>query len=154
MCHDLEGHLNGIIPAPPTTLLQKTTCEDGQIAESKIRNPDFVLQKKQNQTLVAYITATLSKEALHTIFENLCAKDLWNVFAINYSYISEARIMQFKHKLYNLNMGSKKIVDYLAEIKDVIHSQLWALIFLKGSKFNIYWMVFDRSITCFVLYSQ
>lgn len=80
MCHDLEK----IILALSTTILQKTTGENGQVAESKICNPDFVLWKK-DQTLIASITATLSKEVLHTIFKVIYAKVLWDVFATNYS---------------------------------------------------------------------
>lgn len=63
--------------------------------------------------------AILSNKVLHIISDNLCAKDLWNVLATNYSHISEARIMQLRYKFHNLNRSSKKIIDYLAEIKDV-----------------------------------
>ncbi|CAN6466198.1 unnamed protein product [Victoria cruziana] len=122
MSHDLEGHLDGTIPAPPNVVLQRTAGEDGKLAEILVRNPEFVTWKKRDQSLVAYITSTLSKDVLYTISDNMCAKELWNMLANNYSQVSEARIVQLRHQFHNFRRGSKKIMDYLAEVKTVCDS--------------------------------
>lgn len=114
--------MDGIIFTPPTIILQKTTGEDGKIVEILVRNPKFITWKRRNQTFIVYITTTLSKDILHTISNNLSTKELWNIFANNYLQISKARIMQLKHTFHNLCRGSKRIVDYLAEVKDICDS--------------------------------
>ncbi|CAN6470633.1 unnamed protein product [Victoria cruziana] len=76
--------------------------EDGKTFEMFIRNLDYICWKK-DQSLVAYITATLSKDVLYTISDDMSARDLWVMLPKNYSQVS-------------------RIMDYLAELKTVCDS--------------------------------
>ncbi|CAN6463255.1 unnamed protein product [Victoria cruziana] len=122
MSHDLEGHLDGTISAPPNVVLKRTAGEDEKFDEILVRNPEFVTWKKKDQSLVAYITSTLSKDILYTISDNMCAKELWDMLANNYSQVSEAHIVQLRHQFHKLCRGSNKIMDYLAEVKTICDS--------------------------------
>lgn len=74
MCHNLEKHLNGIISASPIVILQISTGNYGKTTEIQVCNSEYITWKKMNQSLVAYITATLSNEVFYTISDNIYRK--------------------------------------------------------------------------------
>ncbi|CAN6459960.1 unnamed protein product [Victoria cruziana] len=122
----LYGHLDGRYLAPPSMLLQKTVESDGKIITYEVPNPEYDKWVERDQTLVAYITATLSERVLQMIPDDTTAFDLWILLANSYAQVSEARILQLKWQFQSLRKGTKSINDFLADMR-VITDQLAAI---------------------------
>uniref|UniRef100_A0A5K0VYN1 Uncharacterized protein n=1 Tax=Nymphaea colorata TaxID=210225 RepID=A0A5K0VYN1_9MAGN len=56
-------------------------------------NLEYEAWLAHDQSLVAYITSTLSEEVLGGIDEDLTALELWSTLATTYSQVSEARFL-------------------------------------------------------------
>ncbi|CAN6461480.1 unnamed protein product [Victoria cruziana] len=98
----LYGHLDGRCPASPAMLLQETVENNGKIITYEVPNPEYDKWVEKDQTLVAYITATLSERVLQTISDDTMAFDLWVLLANSYAQVSEARILQLKWQFQSL----------------------------------------------------
>ncbi|KAF3776332.1 Retrovirus-related Pol polyprotein from transposon TNT 1-94 [Nymphaea thermarum] len=72
-----------------------------------------------DQSLVAYITSTLSEEVLGSIDDDLTALELWTTLATTYSQVSEARFLQLKRQFQDIKCGTRSVLEYLNEIKNV-----------------------------------
>ncbi|KAF3778842.1 hypothetical protein EJ110_NYTH41616 [Nymphaea thermarum] len=72
-----------------------------------------------DQSLVAYITSTLSEEVLGSIDDDLTAMELWTTLATTYSQVSEARFLQLKRQFQDIKRGTRSVLEYLNEIKNV-----------------------------------
>ncbi|KAF3777917.1 Retrovirus-related Pol polyprotein from transposon TNT 1-94 [Nymphaea thermarum] len=130
----LYGHVDGTIPAPPKYIIRevsKTVVGDetaGVSAGSEVRiefetltknNPEYELWLAHDQSLVAYITSTLSEEVLGSIDEDLTALELWTTLATTYSQVSEARFLQLRRQFQDIKRGTRTVLEYLSEIKNV-----------------------------------
>ncbi|CAN6452825.1 unnamed protein product [Victoria cruziana] len=122
----LYDHLDRRYPAPPSMLLQETVEGDGKIITYEVPNPEYDKWVERDQTLVAYITATLSERVLQTIPDDTTAFDLWILLANSYAQVSEARILQLKWQFQSLRKGTKSINNFLADMI-VITDQLVAI---------------------------
>ncbi|KAF3774029.1 Retrovirus-related Pol polyprotein from transposon TNT 1-94 [Nymphaea thermarum] len=132
--HRLYGHVDGTIPAPPKYIIRevsKTVVGDetvGASAGSEVRiqfetltenNPEYELWLAHDQSLVAYITSTLSEEVLGSIDDDLTALELWTTLATTYSQVSEARFLQLRRQFQDIKRGTHTVLEYLNEIKNV-----------------------------------
>ncbi|KAF3772176.1 hypothetical protein EJ110_NYTH58548 [Nymphaea thermarum] len=94
--HRLYGHIDGTTPAPPQYIdreVKRTVVADqggGASAGSEIRfeyetvtenNPVYEAWLAHDQSLVAYITSTLSEEVLGGVDDDLTALELWSTLA-------------------------------------------------------------------------
>lgn len=82
-CHGIKGHLVETLPALQIAVLRVVIDGNEKNFETEVRNPDYIAWKKRDQSLIAYIFATLSK-VIYTISDTY-AKDIWDMFARNYS---------------------------------------------------------------------
>ncbi|KAF3777916.1 Retrovirus-related Pol polyprotein from transposon TNT 1-94 [Nymphaea thermarum] len=130
--HRLFGHVDGTIPAPPKYVnreVKRTVVGNeaaGSSAGSEVRieyetvdNPEHELWLAHDQSLVAYITSTLSKEVLGSIDDDLTALELWTTLATTYSQVSEARFLQLRRQFQDIKHGMRTVLQYLNEIKNV-----------------------------------
>ncbi|KAF3771492.1 hypothetical protein EJ110_NYTH60415 [Nymphaea thermarum] len=78
-------------------------------------------QMRNDQSLVAYISSTLSDEVLATISDDLSTAELWDILAETYSQVSEGRVLQLKPEFQNLKKGSKPVMEYLAQMKGITY---------------------------------
>ncbi|KAF3790610.1 hypothetical protein EJ110_NYTH16162 [Nymphaea thermarum] len=91
--HRLYGHIDDTTPAPPQYIdreVKRTVVADqggGASTESEIRfeyetvtenNPAYEVWLAHDQSLVAYITSTLSEEVLGGVDDDLTALELWS----------------------------------------------------------------------------
>ncbi|KAF3795485.1 Retrovirus-related Pol polyprotein from transposon TNT 1-94 [Nymphaea thermarum] len=132
--HRLYGHIDGSTPAPP----QYIDCEvkrivvadqgSGASTGSEIRfeyetvtenNPAYEVWLAHDQSLVAYITSTLSEEVLGGVDDDLTALELWSTLATTYSQVSEARFLQLRRQFQDIKRGTRTVLEYLNEIKSV-----------------------------------
>ncbi|KAF3786733.1 Retrovirus-related Pol polyprotein from transposon TNT 1-94 [Nymphaea thermarum] len=132
--HRLYGHIDGTTPAPPQYIdreVKRTVVADqggGASAGSEIRfeyetvtenNPAYEVWLAHNQSLVAYITSTLSEEVLGGVDDDLTALELWSTLATTYSQVSEARFLQLRRQFQDIKRGTRTVLEYLNEIKSV-----------------------------------
>ncbi|KAF3786167.1 Retrovirus-related Pol polyprotein from transposon TNT 1-94 [Nymphaea thermarum] len=130
--HRLYGHVDGTTPAPPKFVnreIKRTVVGNeaaGSTAGNEIRieyetvdNPEHELWMAHDQSLVAYITSTLSEEVLGSIDDDLTAMELWTTLATTYSQVSEARFLQLRRQFQDIKRGTRSVLEYLNEIKNV-----------------------------------
>ncbi|KAF3783428.1 hypothetical protein EJ110_NYTH27691 [Nymphaea thermarum] len=132
--HRLYGHIDGTTPAPPQYIdreVKRTVVADqgsGASTGSEIRfeyetvtenNPAYEVWLAHDQSLVAYITSTLSEEVLGGVDDDLTALELWSTLATTYSQVSEARFLQLRRQFQDIKRGTHTVLEYLNEIKSV-----------------------------------
>ncbi|KAF3788077.1 hypothetical protein EJ110_NYTH21698 [Nymphaea thermarum] len=120
--------------APPKYIdreVKRTVVTDqgaGTTAGSEIRfeyetltenNPTYEVWLAHDQSLVAYITSTLSEEVLGGVDDDLTALELWSTLATMYSQVSEARFLQLRRQFQDIKRGTHTVLEYLNEIKGV-----------------------------------
>ncbi|KAF3774018.1 Phosphoglycerate kinase [Nymphaea thermarum] len=82
-------------------------------------NPEYEVWLAHDQSLVAYITSTLSEEVLGGIDDDLTALELWSTRATTYSQVSEARFLQLRRQFQDIKRVTRIVLEYLNEIKSV-----------------------------------
>ncbi|KAF3782844.1 Retrovirus-related Pol polyprotein from transposon TNT 1-94 [Nymphaea thermarum] len=82
-------------------------------------NPAYEVWLAHDQSLVAYITSTLSEEVLGGVDDDLTALELWSSLATTYSQVSEARFLQLRRQFQDIKRGTRTVLEYLNEIKSV-----------------------------------
>uniref|UniRef100_A0A5K1AKN1 Retrotransposon gag domain-containing protein n=1 Tax=Nymphaea colorata TaxID=210225 RepID=A0A5K1AKN1_9MAGN len=82
-------------------------------------NPKYEVGLAHDQPLVAYITSTLLEEVLGGVDDDLTAQELWSMLATTYSQVSEARFLQLKRQFQDIKRGTRTVLEYLNEIKNV-----------------------------------
>ncbi|KAF3773675.1 Retrovirus-related Pol polyprotein from transposon TNT 1-94, partial [Nymphaea thermarum] len=132
--HRLYGHIDGTTPAPPQYTdreVKRTVVVDqggGASTGSEIRfeyetvtenNHAYEVWLAHDQSLVAYITSTLSEEVLGGVDDDLTALELWSTLATTYSQVSEARFLQLRRQFQDIKRGTHTVLEYLNEIKSV-----------------------------------
>ncbi|KAF3781464.1 Retrovirus-related Pol polyprotein from transposon TNT 1-94 [Nymphaea thermarum] len=132
--HRLYGHIDDTTLAPPQYIdreVKRTVVADqgGRASTgSEIRfeyetvtenNPTYEVWLAHDQSLVAYITSTLSEEVLGGIDDDLIALELWSTLATTYSQVSEARFLQLRRQFQDIKRGMRTVLEYLNEIKSV-----------------------------------
>ncbi|KAF3786359.1 hypothetical protein EJ110_NYTH25535, partial [Nymphaea thermarum] len=132
--HRLYGHIDSTTPAPPQYIdreVKRTVVADqggGASTGSEIKfeyetitenNPAYEVWLAQDQSLVAYITSTLSEEVLGGVDDDLTALELWSTLATTYSQVSEARFLQLRRQFQDIKRGTRTVLEYLNEIKSV-----------------------------------
>ncbi|KAF3788211.1 hypothetical protein EJ110_NYTH21441 [Nymphaea thermarum] len=129
--HRLYGHIDGTTPAPPQYIdreVKRTVVADqggGASTGSEIRfeyetvtenNHAYEVWLAHNQSLVAYITSTLSEEVLGGVDDDLTALELWSTLATTYSQVSEARFLQLRRQFQDIKRGTRTVLEQGAEM--------------------------------------
>ena len=78
-----------------------------------IVNPDFLVWKSKEKTLLTFISSTLSPFILALIVGCVAAMEVWKVLENRFSSISRSHIMNLKGELHNLKKGSDTVDLYL-----------------------------------------
>ncbi|KAF3778167.1 hypothetical protein EJ110_NYTH44028 [Nymphaea thermarum] len=100
--------------------MQEVKNAAGQVQETVAEvNHEYETWMAHDRSLVAYITSTLSEEVLAGVDDDLSALELWNVLATTYSQVSESRFLQFKRQFQDIKRGTRSVLEYIHEIKNV-----------------------------------
>ncbi|KAF3771791.1 hypothetical protein EJ110_NYTH59554 [Nymphaea thermarum] len=100
--------------------MQEVKNVAGQVQETVAEvNPEYETWMAHDQSLVAYITSTLSEEVLAGVDDDLSTLELWNVLATTYSQVSEARFLQLKRQFQDIKRDTRSVLEYIHEIKNV-----------------------------------
>ncbi|GAV65380.1 UBN2_3 domain-containing protein, partial [Cephalotus follicularis] len=103
---DLLGFINGQTPAPAREI-QGTN-------EQQITNPDYIVWRKTDRLVKAWITGTLSEEVLGHAVGTETSHNLWTVLTKAFSQTSEAREFELHSKMqFHLKTDTMSIADYL-----------------------------------------
>ncbi|KAF6149562.1 hypothetical protein GIB67_003710 [Kingdonia uniflora] len=98
----------------------KTTQPEPEINDDngeKILNPDLLALVRTDRLVKAWITATISEEALGTVVGITTSNDVWNALANAYSQNSQAREFELLFKLQEKKKDSTPLYVYLTEFK-------------------------------------
>jgi hypothetical protein len=88
----LYGYIDGTVKAPPVEV-------DGADANTKVPNPTYTAWVAQDQNLLSYINAFLSREVLEQVADEKTSTDVWKKLQEMYSSQSRARVIHLREKL-------------------------------------------------------
>ncbi|MFV0960687.1 hypothetical protein QML37_30065, partial [Klebsiella pneumoniae] len=117
--HGLAGHLDKGSPVPPIIILRDVTGDDGKVSQVHVHNPDYEVWFQRDQSVVAYLTATLSDRVLQIVPDNITAAELWDKLALSFSQVSESRALQLKWQFQSMRKGTKSVSDFLGDLQQV-----------------------------------
>ncbi|KAF3773264.1 hypothetical protein EJ110_NYTH55729 [Nymphaea thermarum] len=118
--HRLYGHLNGTTTVLPEWVMREVKNATGQVQETVAEvNLEYETWMAHYQSLVAYISSTLSEEVLTGVDDDLSMLELWNVLATMYFQVSEARFLQLKRQFQDIKRRTRSVLEYIHEIKNV-----------------------------------
>ena len=115
----LLGHLDGTTSVPPEFIPREEKDDKGASSIVYVKNAEFLNWERKDQSVVAYITSTLSQEILLAIPDNCTALQLWERLVQTYSQVSQARVVFLKREFQLLRKDSMTIMEYLNKIKIV-----------------------------------
>jgi hypothetical protein len=88
----LYGYIDGTVKAPPVEV-------DGADANTKVPNPTYTAWVAQDQNLLSYINASLSREVLEQVADEKTSTGVWKKLQEMYSSQSRARVIHLREKL-------------------------------------------------------
>jgi gag-polypeptide of LTR copia-type/GAG-pre-integrase domain len=105
--HDLDSFLYN---SPPDPTMYNTAGET-------ILNPQFLIWKRQDKLLNAWIRSSLSDGILAQVMTSPTCKDLWHAIETYFSINSRARLQELKGQLQSVSKGDSNCSDYLLRIR-------------------------------------
>ncbi|KAK1559196.1 hypothetical protein Q3G72_011735 [Acer saccharum] len=105
---DLLGFITVKVPEPEAEI-------DGE--GGKVPNPDQAAWKWTDRLVKAWITATMSEEALGTVVGLTNSFEVWTALTNAYSQDSQAREFELNLKLQEKRKESTSFIDYIREFK-------------------------------------
>jgi hypothetical protein len=107
---DLIGFITGTISAPVAEIQNST--EDGMMP-----NPDLTAWTCTDRLIKAWITATISEEALGTVVGLTTSLDVWKALSNTYSQDSQAREFELLLKLQEKKKDMVPLNDFIRNFK-------------------------------------
>uniref|UniRef100_A0A2N9G9X1 Retrovirus-related Pol polyprotein from transposon TNT 1-94-like beta-barrel domain-containing protein n=1 Tax=Fagus sylvatica TaxID=28930 RepID=A0A2N9G9X1_FAGSY len=107
---DLIGFITGTISAPVAEIQNST--EDGMMP-----NPDLAAWTRTDRLIKAWITATISEEALGTVVGLTTSLDVWKALSNTYSQDSQAREFELLLKLQEKKKDMVPLNDFIRNFK-------------------------------------
>lgn len=82
---------------PSHNILQEVKNERGDIVSTAdVKNPEYIPWMKWDQSIISYITVTLSQEVLISLSNDHTAAELWNILVETFLIsISKKRVVMF-----------------------------------------------------------
>ncbi|KAF3771707.1 hypothetical protein EJ110_NYTH58620 [Nymphaea thermarum] len=117
------GHLNNTTPVPLEWIMLEVKNVAGQVQEPITEtNPEYEMWMTHDQSLVAYVTSTLSEEVLAGVDDDLSTLELWKVLATIYSQMygqkkRKVRVYKLMKDLYAHRQGDLSVADFYAALK-------------------------------------
>ncbi|PIA50672.1 hypothetical protein AQUCO_01200116v1 [Aquilegia coerulea] len=105
---DLLGFITGTTPQPESMV-------NGD--ECVVPNPNLAAWTRTDRLVKAWITATISEEALGTVVGLTTSFDVWKALSNTYSQESEAREFELLLKLQQRKKESASLDDYFRDFK-------------------------------------
>uniref|UniRef100_A0A2N9J0X7 Uncharacterized protein n=1 Tax=Fagus sylvatica TaxID=28930 RepID=A0A2N9J0X7_FAGSY len=107
---DLLGFITGTISAPLAEITNDTN--DGMMP-----NPDLAAWTRTDRLIKAWITATISEEALGTVVGLTTSLDVWKALSNAYSQDSQAREFELLLKLQEKKKDTVPLIDFIRNFK-------------------------------------
>ena len=108
--YDLYGHLDGSLPAPPTTI-----TEGGKSSP----NPEYRLWFRQNKLIHNALLASVDSTLASTVATAPDAHTAWKSLHTTFANKSQTRIFSLRDQLSKVSKESRPIIDYLRDIKSI-----------------------------------
>ncbi|XP_073367824.1 uncharacterized protein [Aegilops tauschii subsp. strangulata] len=109
---DVYGYVDGTTPEPTELLI---TTKDGK--ETSSPNPLHPIWVREDQQVLGYLLANLTKEVLVTVTTVTTASALWTTLAAMFSSHSASRINNIRTSLINAQKGNLSIASYFAAMR-------------------------------------
>ncbi|KAK0608432.1 hypothetical protein LWI29_030576 [Acer saccharum] len=113
--HGLYHYVDGTAPAPTPTVL---AIDDGTAAP----NLTYLKWFQQDQLVVSYLVATMTKPMLSLIVGKATALEMWLCLKDNFSQQSVANTANTRFQLMDMTKGTKTISAYLQHAKSLSDS--------------------------------
>jgi hypothetical protein len=107
---DLLGFITGSTSAPTAEISNPTN-------DSTMPNPDLAAWTRTDRLVKAWITATISEEALGTVVGLTTSLDVWKALSNAYSQDSQAREFELLLKLQEKKKDSITLTDFIRNFK-------------------------------------
>ena len=102
-----------------TQLIPNKYLKDLSSAYTNIVNPDFLIWKSKEKTLLTFMSSTFSPSILILTVGCSLALEVWKVLENKFSSISKSHLMNLRGELHNLKKGADSVDLYLLKIKVV-----------------------------------
>ena len=107
---DLIGFITGTISGPEAEIQNST-------ADGMMPNPDLAAWTRTDRLIKAWITATISEEALGTVVGLTTSLDVWKALSNTYSQDSQAREFELLLKLQEKKKDTVPLNDFIRNFK-------------------------------------
>jgi hypothetical protein len=108
----LFGFLDGTAIAPA----EKITTKVGA-AEEEVPNPAFGVWKAQEQQVLSYLLASVSRDVLVQVAALLTAVDVWKHIQTLFTSQSRAQVINTHMALATTQKGSSTVAEYILKMK-------------------------------------
>lgn len=85
-------------------------------------DPEFVDWRRQDQLLMSWLLASMTKGLLTRVVGCNFACEIWEKNMIHFTSKTRAKVKQFKMQLCNVKKGSLKMNEYLLKVKGIVDS--------------------------------
>ncbi|KAK3005015.1 hypothetical protein RJ639_016132, partial [Escallonia herrerae] len=108
--HNLFGHLDGILAAPPTTLTENNQSTP---------NPAYQIWFRQDQLVQNAILASVEPTLASTVAIAPSAHKAWTSLHTAFANKSQTRIISLQDQLARITKDSRPVTDYLRDIRSI-----------------------------------
>lgn len=112
----LMGYLDGTMAEPPAVLTTETDVA-GKKEISSTPNPAHVLWYTQDQQVLTFLLASLSRDVLLQVHSLASATGVWTVIQQMFASHSRARHIQLSGQLSNTKKGDSPVAIYFTKMK-------------------------------------
>ncbi|XP_008238542.1 PREDICTED: uncharacterized protein LOC103337169 [Prunus mume] len=126
--HDLEGLIDGIDTAPPSTVGAGNTSQSNPefgVGNTSQSNPEFISSRKRDQMLCSLIIASSTEDVMPHIVGTSTSFQAWKALTQAFGSPTNTRLLQLHTQLQNFSKGDLLIATYLQKAK-LIADQLAA----------------------------
>lgn len=108
----LEGILDGSMPAPPTEIDEKVDNQD-----VKKPNPEYARWVAQDQAVLSYLLSSLTRDALASVASLKTSAEVWRALAEMFASQTRARTVSIRISLATAKKGGSSVVEYYSKMK-------------------------------------
>ncbi|KAM3333083.1 hypothetical protein ACQJBY_028287 [Aegilops geniculata] len=113
----LMGYLDGTMAEPPAVLISEKDVADGKKELSSAPNPAHALWYTQDQQVLTFLLASLSREVLLQVHSIVSSTGVWTAILQMFASQSRARHIQLRGQLNNTKKGDSFAAIYFSKMK-------------------------------------
>ena len=111
----LYGFVTGSMSQPVPTIMAPSITG----VATPVPNPDHELWVQTDQVVQSWLLGSLSEQLQSVVLNCVTSCEIWQALEKHFNRPSNSRMFELQLKLQTLNKSSKKMADYLTEIKNL-----------------------------------